>query len=149
MCGYIKNMKTIIKILLIIIFLALISFAQNTDQSNKNFAEDSLKIKTTTNSLIQIQLKFEEFDFRRELSSLKSKIPIDGDPQTVWLRTSLAISQTENTSTNFAPYFLSPLQEKYYEDSKFNPVRSILGMAQVGAVGYLAYKHIKKFGFLK
>ena len=42
-----------------------------------------------------------------------------------------------------------PLYQKYLEDSKFNPFKYALGMMQVGAVGYLAYKHIKKYGFLK
>jgi len=85
----------------------------------------------------------------REFNSIKMNIPIDGDPQTVWLRTSLAISTSENINTEFSPHFLSPFQKQYLEDSKFDPIKSILGMAQVGAVGYLAYKHIKKYGFLK
>jgi hypothetical protein len=34
----------------------------------------------------------------------------------------------------------------YLEDSKIDPVKLVLGMAQAGAVGYLAYKHIKKYG---
>lgn len=142
-------MKNIIKILIIIFFRTLIPFAQETDESNTKFTTDSLKVKIDTSSLIQMQLKFDEFDLHRELNSLKSMIAIDGDPQTLWLRTSLAISKTENTDKSFSSYFLSPLQKKYYEDSKFDPIRSILGMAQVGAVGYLAYKHIKKYGFLK
>jgi hypothetical protein len=28
-------------------------------------------------------------------------------------------------------------------------VRYVLGMAQAGAVGYMAYRHIKKYGFWK
>jgi hypothetical protein len=141
--------KSIIKILPIIIFHSIISFAQNTDQSNTKFTEDSLKIKASTSSLIHMQLKFQEFDLHREFNSLKSRISIDGDPQTVWLRTSIAISNPEISDHKFSPHFLSPLEKKYYEDSKFDPIKSILGMAQVGAVGYLAYKHIKKYGFLK
>jgi len=42
-----------------------------------------------------------------------------------------------------------PLYQKYREDSKFNPFRYALGMVQTGAVGYLAYKHLKKYGFFR
>ena len=83
------------------------------------------------------------------LNNMKMSVPIDGDPQTVWLRTSLALSKTEITDQKFSPHFLSPLEKQYLEDSKFNPIRYALGMVQAGAVGYLAYKHIKKYGFLK
>jgi hypothetical protein len=80
---------------------------------------------------------------------MKMDVPIDGDPQTVWLRTLLAIGNTNNPGSDTRVHYLSPLYTQYIEESKFNPVRYILGMAQVGAVGYLAYKHIKKYGFLK
>jgi len=42
---------------------------------------------------------------------------------------------------------LSNYHKIYIENSKINPVKYILGMAQLGAVGYLAYRHIKKHGF--
>jgi hypothetical protein len=96
-----------------------------------------------------MQIKFDEFELQRDFKDMKTSIPIDGDPQTVWLRTSLAISNSDNTYQNFSPYFLSPLERQYLEESKFDPVRYALGMVQAGAVGYLAYKHIKKYGFFK
>lgn len=96
-----------------------------------------------------MQIKFDEFELYREFKDMKTSIPIDVDPKTVWLRTSLVISTSDKMNQKFSPHFLSPLQKQYLEDSKFDPIKSILGMAQVGAVGYLAYKHIKKYGFLK
>ena len=96
-----------------------------------------------------MQIKFDEFELQREFKEMKTSISIDGDPNTVWLRTSLAISNTNNTYQNFSPYFLSSLEKQYLEDSKFNPIRYALGMIQAGAVGYLAYKHIQKYGLLK
>ncbi len=42
---------------------------------------------------------------------------------------------------------LSPLYSQYMEDQKNDTWRSILGTLQAGAVGYLAYKHIQKYGF--
>lgn len=142
-------MKSLLKILLLIFLLAFISYSQQTDNTNFIPTKDSLKSTFHKNPLIQIQIRFDEFELRREFKDMKMSIPLDGDPQTVWLRTSLAISNTENTSKDFSQHFLYPLEKQYLEKSKFDLVRYALGMVQVGAVGYLAYKHIKKYGFLK
>ena len=142
-------MKSLIKILSLLFLCTLISYSQQTDNTILPSKNDSLKIGIIPNSLIQMQIKFDEFELQREFKEMKTSISIDGDPNTVWLRTSLAISNTNNTYQNFSPYFLSPLEKQYLEDSKFNPIRYALGMIQAGAVGYLAYKHIQKYGFFK
>ena len=142
-------MKSIVKIFSFLLFHAFISFAQQTDNSNTISTNDTLKIKINSNPLIEMQIKFDEFELHREFKDMKMSVPIDGDPNTVWLRTSLAIANTDNADQNFSPHFLSPLERQYLENSKFNPIRYALGMVQAGAVGYLAYKHIKKYGFLK
>jgi len=141
--------KSLIKILHFLIIYTFISFAQESDSINTTFTNDSLKIKINSSPLTQIQIKFDEFELHREFNKIKMSVPIDGDPQTVWLRTSLTISNTDNTDQNFSPHFLSPLEKQYLEDSKFNPIKYALGMVQAGAVGYFAYKHIKKYGFFK
>jgi hypothetical protein len=141
--------KSIVKIFSFLLFYAFISFAQQNDNSNTISLNDTLKIKINPNPLMEMQIKFDEFELHREFKDMKMSAPIDGDPNTVWLRTSLAISNTENTSHNFSQHFLSPLEKQYLENSKFNPIRYLLGMVQTGAVGYLAYKHVKKYGFLK
>lgn len=142
-------MKSLINILSLLILCTFILYAQQTDNANTVSANDSLKIKINPNPLTQMQIKFDEFELQREFKEIKMSVPIDGDPGTVWLRTSLAIANTENTNQNFTPHFLAPLERQYLEDSKFEPVKYALGMVQAGAVGYLAYKHIKKYGFLK
>ena len=139
-------MKSLIKILSLLLLCTFISYSQQTDNENLLFKNDSLKIGIIPNSLIQMQIKFDEFELQRDFKEMKTSISIDGDPNTVWLRTSLAISNTNDTYQNFSPYFLSPLEKQYLEDSKFNPLKYALGMVQAGAVGYLAYKHIKKYG---
>jgi len=70
---------------------------------------------------------------------------------TVWMRTEMSIfsSMMFNVEEDFDNHMLLPLYIKYLEDSEFDPVRYALGMAQLGAVSYLAYKHVKKYGFLK
>jgi len=146
---YLGCVKSIIKILPILFLQAFISFAQQTDNTQTISATDSLKIRINSNSLAQMQIKFDEFELHREFNNMKISVPVDGDPQTVWLRTSFAISNSDNADHNFSPHFLSPLEKQYLENSKFNPIRYALGMVQAGAVGYLAYRHIKKYGFLK
>lgn len=42
---------------------------------------------------------------------------------------------------------LKPLYVQYLQDQKYGMWKTILGSVQLGAVGYLAYKHIKKYGF--
>lgn len=140
-------MKSLTKIFI----YSLLIFPLVYSQENNNIlvVTDSIKNLPRLNPQAELKIKFDEFELHREFNSIKMNIPIDGDPQTVWLRTSLAISTSENINTEFSPHFLSPFQKQYLEDSKFDPIKSILGMAQVGAVGYLAYKHIKKYGFLK
>jgi len=128
----------------------LSSFAYpQLDEEKPFYYNDSLKIKINSNPLIDMQIKFDEFELHRELNNMKMDIPIDGDPQTVWLRTALAIGNTNNPKSDNKIHYLSPLYTQYINDSKFDAVKYVLGMAQVGAVGYLAYKHIKKYGFLK
>lgn len=98
----------------------------------------------------KIFFQFDEFDFYRDLYHSNIQTPPDNDKNTIQLRTEMLIRQSTknnfNEESNY--YFLSPLYNKYIEESKFNPVRYVLGMAQLSAVGYLAYKHIKKYGFI-
>lgn len=94
----------------------------------------------------------EDLDFYLELKSLDKTISANTDPNTKWLWTSYAISNSQEESFQSQFNFENmtrPLYIKMHEDAKFNPVRYVLGLAQTGAVGYLAYKHIKKYGFLK
>ena len=141
-------MKPVVKILSVLFVLTFLSYAQSDNTINL-YNNDSLKIRINSTPLTEIQIKFEEFELHREFYDLRRKISLDGDPQTVWLRTSLAVSNTIDPNNQKSLHYLSPFYAQYLEDSKFNPVRYVLGMAQIGAVGYLAYKHIKKYGFFK
>ena len=112
-------------------------------------------IKTKPHSLIPIQnilFSLEEFDFYRELNYMKMNITASNDSNTIWLWTSFALSKSGLTTSQYgeAPSNVSHiLYQQYLENSKFNPVRYVFGMAQTAAVGYLAYKHLKKYGFRK
>lgn len=44
---------------------------------------------------------------------------------------------------------ISPLTTKFLNDSKHQELKYMLGLLQGAAVGYLAIKHISKYGFLR
>lgn len=142
-------MKSVTIILLLISICSLISYSQQAVDAKSVDSTDSLKIKIKYNPFVKMQTTFDEFELYREFNDIKMSVPIDGDPQTVWLRTSLAVSNMDYLSNNFSHHLLSFLEEQYLKNSRLNPLTYILGIVQTGAAGYLAYKHIKKYGFLK
>lgn len=133
------------KTLVCFVIMAVNAFSQEIPDSLK---ENKWPIYLNKN----LSSILDDLDFYLELQSLNKIIQLNTDPNTTWLWTVYAISNSDQSTfqsnLNFDDMTL-PLYQKYKEDSKLNPFRYALGMIQVGAVGYLAYKHIKKFGFLK
>lgn len=142
-------MKILFQILTIVISANSILFTQTGDNNLVNTNIESTKIKSSHQNIEKMLARFDEFELYRSLNNYKMQIPLDGDTNSVWLRTSMIISQEEILDNKFSPHLLEPLKVKYHKDSKFNFIRYALGMAQAGAVGYLAYKHIKKYGLFK
>lgn len=138
-------MKNFIRFIFILITLTCNLFAQEKQT-------DTIKtIIKSPDFLENIQFRLDEFDFYRKIYHSNIKILSDKDSNTLQLRTEMIIRYSarnnyDDEKDNF--YFLSPLYNKYLEESRFNPVRYVLGMAQLGAVGYLAYRSIKKYGFI-
>ena len=139
----IKN--NFIKILLIL-FISSLSVYSQVEKKDLS----SIK-KSSFNTSENIPFNFDKFDLYRKLYFDNSAIPVNIDSNTVWLWTSIAISNSNNASLqiNGNGSVSKILYQQYLEESKFNPVRYILGMAQIGAASYLAYRHIKKYGFAK
>ena len=82
----------------------------------------------------------------------KSEQMIDGSLSTLQLRTELALSYPITFNTNpgeVSNHFMLSYYNQYLEKSKINPITYVLGLAQTAAVGYMAYRHIKKYGFWK
>ncbi|HOI29339.1 MAG TPA: hypothetical protein PLZ15_06200 [Melioribacteraceae bacterium] len=74
------------------------------------------------------------------------------DSTTIWIRTRLQLTGFANQTsdnTNLQSNILNPLYTKYAESQNMRFIKSILGSVSVGATAYLAYKHLKKYGFLK
>jgi hypothetical protein len=88
------------------------------------------------------------FDF----SIAESEQLPEGNISNLQLRTELALSYPTAFNTGSADelnHLMLPFYNQYLENSKIDPIRYILGMAQAAAVGYMAYRHIKKYGFWK
>ena len=80
------------------------------------------------------------------------EVPGDVNSNSIWLWTNYSLSK----SSSFQylpgapePHMLANFHDMYVENNKFSMVKTVLGMAQIGAVGYLAVKSIQKHGFTK
>lgn len=98
---------------------------------------------------VEFQYDLNEFFSTHLSQQIPQDILFDDNPSTVWLRTNLLISNSTGNFNEFNTHFTSTLYQHYLRDSEFDMVRYVLGAVQAGAVGYMAYRHIKKYGFWK
>jgi hypothetical protein len=146
-------MKYFPKIFLILL-LARLAYPQEIADTLENYPESGLEnYPVSFESLRKIENRFNEFDLLRELHYINKTEVLNNDPQTAMLWTSYILSGSSSlrwrTADEKPGHLTSVLYDQYMEDSKFNAVKYVLGAAQLSAVGYLAYLHIKKYGFLK
>jgi hypothetical protein len=93
-----------------------------------------------------------DFYYSHNFTVSESEQLIEGNLLTLKMRTELVLSYPATFNTNSAEgsnYFLLPFYNQYLENSKISPISYVLGLAQTAAVGYMAYLHIKKYGFWK
>ncbi|HSD63714.1 MAG TPA: hypothetical protein VLB50_07940 [Ignavibacteriaceae bacterium] len=137
-------MKIYFQIFVVFILFPLCIFPQEIKKDSvKEFTQDNLQ---------KLQIQFDEFEFYRDLNYLKLTLPAAGESNTIWMWTSLSINNSGSeymNSRGSSSELISPLRQQFLENSKLNPVRYVLGMAQTAAVGYLAYRHLKKYGLFK
>jgi hypothetical protein len=101
---------------------------------------DTSKFEINVNSFSQKEIKYELIDVNKFIIA-------DIDLLKLQLKT-IPISFVEENKFGFeGKNILNPLYNQYMQDQKYAIWKSILGGMQLGAVGYLAYKHIKKYGF--
>jgi hypothetical protein len=99
---------------------------------------------------VEYQYNLDEFFIEPLFNQIPNEILFEDNPSNIWLRTELFISngsQSEFGEVN--TFYTEPLYQQYLEDSEFDMVRYVLGTIQTGAVAYMAYRHIKKYGFWK
>jgi hypothetical protein len=95
-------------------------------------------------------------DFRTEMfleNDFTHFMPVLRDSSTLWISTRMQLagmlSSEDPMKNNFKTFILNPLKQQYDASQSFKELKYFLGMVQVGGVAYLAYQHIKKYGFLK
>ncbi len=139
-------MNKIVSTLIFLIFLSSYAFGQ------KNSSDSVRQISPLFEKSNETQTKFYQFQLEYGIQNSDFNSLFNVNQNNIWLWTSYTLSnnQFDRKFSDHTPRnILSPLYNQYMENSKFNPVRYVLGMAEAGAVGYLAYKHIKKYGFWK
>jgi len=100
---------------------------------------------------VEYQYDMNELYIMPLFNQIPDEILFDENSSTVWLRTELLLLNKNLLTKNgeLKTHFTSPLYQEYLRESEFDMVRYILGTVQTGAVAYMAYRHIKKYGFLK
>ena len=86
------------------------------------------------------------------ISRLKLSPGFLDDSSSVWIQTRMqlaGITNQDEMQNNLQMNVLNPLHDKYVDLQSMKALKYILGAVQVSAVGYLAYLHLKKYGFLK
>ena len=125
-----------------------IMFAFTTFAQNKNSEKDSVITKSYLNGDIEY-FRYEHSPSFVLPENLITTDKFDTTSGSIRLRTRLAImygSQLYGNENDIPDNILQPYYNFYIESKSISLFRRILGMAQLGAVGYMAYKHIKKYG---
>ncbi len=117
--------------------------------SGNVFAQEHSK-DTVRISLYDLQNRsnpsIEEFEFMPQWDLINESLITPGNIKlfSSYLSSSPMLNRYFISRTE--PHLLSNYQQFYMENSAFNTVKYILGLAQLSAAGYLAYRHIKKYG---
>ena len=99
-----------------------------------------------------LEYQMESTNFYSDLYKLSFNKSFLKDTTSAWMRARIMIGAFGSSYDNYENSqikMLSPLYNNYLDSQKYSALKSILGAVQLGAVGYLAYKHLKKYGFLK
>ena len=123
-------------LLLILFGSSLITFGQNESQIYT--PSDSLKINVKKNITHPVEIKPDLFIPLSAVTNFSLSLKLGLNPFT---------TVPENISDlNNDLYFSQSLLKEQFKSSF---LYTMLGALQTGAVGYMAYKHIKKYGLFK
>jgi hypothetical protein len=136
-------MNCFIKVLFIYIFITFNAFSQEISDSlnhNNQTIKPNKRFSSTINDLY----------FYLGMHNFNKIFLLNTDPNTQWLWTSYFVlnsrQDTHESNINF-DFITFPLYQKYLKDSQLNTFRRILKIVQRCIVFYLAYCHVKKYGF--
>jgi len=143
-------MNFLIKVFLCFCLLIASLLAQETGKYLDQLSDSSYRFQGIIPP-VEYQYNLEEFFIEPLFNQIPNDILFEDNPSNIWLRTELLISYNSSQTENGEVYthFTSSLYEQYLKDSEFNMLSYVLGIAQTSAVAYMAYRHIKKYGFWK
>jgi len=142
-------MTTGLKILSALSLFVCMSYAQIEETYQNQLPDSTIRFQGIIPP-IEFQYNIDEIFSKPIAPNIPDDILFDDNPSTVWLRTELLImNNSQSDLGDIKTHFTSPLYQQYLRDSEFDMVRYVLGAVQAGAVGYMAYRHIKKYGFWK
>ena len=143
-------MRVGLQILPAIVVFAISGYSQDTGKVFTQSPDSSLRFQGIIPP-VEYQYDMNEFYIVPLFNQIPDEILFEENSSTVWLRTELFLSYKNLLTENgeIKTHFTSPLYQEYLRDSEFDMVRYIIGTVQTGAVAYMAYRHIKKYGFWK
>ena len=130
------------KIFSILLLASIAAFAQNVKRDTSQINEPPLNFSTYFNPLRYLPDSY----FGNELSSLNINTNFLNDSTSILMQTRMQLAWLNNQNPADAKAnLLNPLYQNYMADQSMGWFKQILGAVQVGAVGFLAYKHIEKY----
>jgi len=143
-------MKFLLKVFLCSCLLGASILAQETEKYSIEPSDTSYRFQGIIPP-VEYQYNLEEFFIEPLFNQIPDEILFEDNPSNIWLRTELSLSNNYFPfgSKEVNTHFTSSLYEQYLRNSEFNMVSYVLGIAQTSAVAYMAYRHIKKYGFWK
>lgn len=135
----------------ILVVLMFFSAAVCAQQKNSSEKADTIHTNPDSSQTIEHNNVLNTFSFTKNFSiSSLNDMPLD--KTSIMLQTRLRLVEMiseDPIKTNFKSSILNPLHQAFVESQSMKELKYILGMVQAGAVGYMAYQHLKKYGFLK
>ncbi len=142
-------MNVFSKIIFGILLYSVSFYAQETEKNSIQYSDSSNRFQGLIPP-VEYQYDLNQFFTDPLFNELPEELLFENNSSNIWLRTELLISN--NSQSEFGEvntFFTAPLYQQYLKDSEFDMVRYVLGTIQTGAVAYMAYRHIKKYGFWK
>lgn len=130
------------KIFSILLLASIAAFAQNVKRDTSQINEPPLNFSTYFNPLRYLPDSY----FGNELNSLNINTNFLNDSTSILMQTRMQLAWLNNQNPADAKAnLLNPLYQNYMANQSMGWFKQILGAVQVGAVGFLAYKHIEKY----
>lgn len=144
-------MKMMIRVFSFLLFCVCSVLAQDYREINNSLHSDSKKNRLSFSTFFNNYLE-EELKLSASMNLLNYALPPNMDSTNIWLATRMQLNNLvseDPMKSNFNLSVLNPLKQQFAETQTMKELKYILATIQVGAVGYLAYKHIEKYGFTK